>query len=53
MKPACDAFNQATGYSGQSAIPIDQLEAEDKWEQEVTLTASKDRCEILTEVKCS
>lgn len=45
--------DQGAGYSGQSAICIDQLKAEDKWDQEVPLTASEDRYEILTEVKSS
>lgn len=40
-------------HSGQSAIWIDQLKAEDKWDQEVTLTASEDHYEILTEVTSS
>lgn len=37
----------------RSTIGIDQLKAKDKWDQEVMLTASEDRYEILTEVKCS
>lgn len=47
LKWPIDVYNQTTGYSGQPAIKIDQLKAEDKWDQEVTPTASEDQYEIL------